>query len=442
MNVDMTHLPEFLRTRRWFGGKAWPIKQVTVVDHIEIPHTGEEALVIGVVEVTYELGNPERYVIPVRVDENGGIRDALEEDALARRLFRVLRDGSELQTGGGVLRAERLPHGQDLFKSISASPTVKRMSVEQTNTSVVFDEKIIMKLIRRVEAGLSPEIEVGRHLAEVNFAHTPRLLGYLRLEGPADSTITVAHEFVRAQADGWTHILQELEKSAEPSAAVLSSTKKLGERTAELHIALATPSSAQGFEAEPIGKEDLSRWSSSIIGELGVTLAQATAQFPELENRREALVERAKKLAHIEPSGQKIRIHGDYHLGQVLRVNDDWMIFDFEGEPSRPFAGRRERYTPLRDVAGMIRSFGYADATAAEKGSSSPKRFRALRKAFLEGYLGRAKGQAFLPSSDEVVKQMLDALELEKILYELRYELHHRPTWAKIPANTLLDPEG
>src|SRR5262249_10648676 len=162
---------------------------------------------------------------------------------------------------------------------------------------------------------------------------------------------------------------------------------------------------------------DLQMWSSSILSELGVTIAAAAKLFPELERRRESLADRAKTLATLAPSGQRIRIHGDLHLGQVLKAQQQWIIFDFEGEPSRTFSQRREKHTPLRDVAGMLRSFSYAAATVKLEGHRLGDQEVLWREAFLSGYLDIVGRSALLPNRDADLFSFLGALELEKMLY-------------------------
>jgi trehalose synthase-fused probable maltokinase len=212
-------------------------------------------------------------------------------------------------------------------------------------------------------------------------------------------------------------------------------------RVGELHTALASDPTDPAFAPVELHLEDLQRWSASIVGEMGVTLADAAKVAPELERLREVLVEDAKKLAHVAPSGQKIRIHGDLHLGQALRAGGQWLIFDFEGEPARSFTQRREKYSPLRDVAGMLRSFDYADATVAGGSATNEQRVKAARSAFIEGYRAATQGAAFLPKDDATFRVMMRAFELEKALYEIRYELANRPDWVRIPIQALIRME-
>jgi trehalose synthase-fused probable maltokinase len=206
---------------------------------------------------------------------------------------------------------------------------------------------------------------MGRFLATHQFRATPQLLATLSLEGPSASTIALAYPFLPNQGDGWEQVTSALRESPKPSRELLRELEELGTRVGEMHRALASDANDSAFSPEPILQEDLQRWSSSIVGELGVTLALSDDRFPALAERQDALTERAKSLASLTPSGQKIRQHGDLHLGQALRAGNDWMIIDFEGEPARPYSARRQKHTPLRDVAGMLRSFSYAVAAVS-----------------------------------------------------------------------------
>ncbi|MGQ0507491.1 MAG: phosphotransferase [Myxococcaceae bacterium] len=430
-SVELEKLPTYLQARRWFGGKAWPIKSVSVLEHAQLPN-GRGTL--AMVEVTYGLGSPERYVMPVVSDAQGQLQEALDHDDAARLLLSLIRDSATLAMGAGTVRGLRFDEKGPL-NSLRRDPDVRRLSVEQSNTSIVFDEKVILKVIRKLEQGINPELEIGRFLAErTSFRNTPTLLGALDLEGTHSGTIGLLHQFVPSRGDGWSYATETFKRSPKLQPAFINNIKTLGETLGELHMALASEKTDPAFSPEPLLQEDLQRWSSSITGELGVTLADAS-KLPDLAARREGLVARAHKLAGGTASGEKIRVHGDLHLGQVLFTDQGWQIFDFEGEPARSYAQRREKHSPLKDVAGMLRSFAYAAAAAARNGGTeipvSP-----LRESFLEGYLGATKGASFLPRSD-LLRTLLEALEFEKVLYELRYELQNRPDWAPIPAAAL-----
>jgi trehalose synthase-fused probable maltokinase len=335
------------------------------------------------------------------------------------------------------MRGEYLDAPMQL-RGLPPKPSVRRITVEQSNTSVVFDERVIMKLIRKIDFGNSPEWEMGQFLRKHGFRHMPALLGGLVLEGAVHSTVAVVHEFVHVESDGWAWMVGQFRASPTPSASTLAEVRQLGARLAEMHAVLATPTTEPGFAPEPILREDLQRWASSMIGELGVTIANARDRVPELLRLHDPLIARINKLAGMEPSGLKIRHHGDLHLGQTLRSRGDWLIFDFEGEPVRTYAQRREKHTPLRDVAGMLRSFAYASATVElEGGAQAGDRVGPTREAFLDGYRRASRVKNLLPR-DKDFDVVLQALEIEKVLYELRYEMSHRPDWVAIPVRTLL----
>jgi maltokinase len=440
--VDLTKLPEYLKQQRWFSGKAWPIKSVSVVDHATL-ESGPCAFSLAIAEVVYELGHPERYLLPVKPGTDGatGVNDALEDVECLRVLYHLIREQRELPSASGRVHGEWLSTPEGLV-SLPEPPPVRRLMVEQSNTSVVIGEKVILKIIRKLEAGVNPEHEMGRFLAtRTSFHATPTLLGALHLEGASGATLALVHRFVPNAVDGWKYTLDRFRKPGELEPAFLEEMRELGRRLGELHHALASEPAEPAFAPEPVLQEDLQRWSASIMGELGVTLADAGRLHVDLEKQRERLLEHARRLAHVTPSGQKIRIHGDLHLGQVLRAEGQWLIFDFEGEPARTFTQRREKYSPLRDVAGMLRSFDYAEATMLLEGGGPAPRMVPSRDAFLAGYREATQGAPFLPADDATLGGMLRAFELEKLLYEVRYEMQNRPDWVRIPVQALLRME-
>jgi maltokinase len=437
--VDLARLPEYLKSQRWFSGKAWPIKSVSVVDHATLG-LGPSAFSLAIVEVIYELGKTERYLLPVK-PSGGTVQDALDDADCLRMLFHLIREQRQVGSASGRLHGEWLDTSEGHLSLPEPTP-VRRLMVEQSNTSVVCGEKVILKIIRRLESGVNPEHEMGRFLAtRTSFRSTPTLLGALHLEGPAGGTLALVHRFVPNAVDGWKYTLDRFRKEGELDAPFLEEMRELGRRLGELHRALSSDIQDPDFASEPVLQEDLQRWSASIMGELGVTLADAGKLHKDLEKQRERLLEHARQLAHVAPSGQKIRIHGDLHLGQVLHAEGQWLIFDFEGEPTRTFTQRREKYSPLRDVAGMLRSFDYAEATVLLEGSPPTPRMAPSRDAFLEGYREATRGAHFLPADDATFWAMLRAFELEKLLYEVRYELQNRPDWVRIPVQALMRME-
>ena len=409
--MDLAALPAWLKTRRWFGGKSAQISGVRAVDEARL---GD--LRVVQLEVSYADRPPERYLLPMR----GEALDEALDEAACRALLDVMREEREVKTRAGVLRGER-------FGDLDFSGAVRRLSAEQSNTSIVFGDKVILKLIRKLEKGRNPELEVGALLRKRGFRSTPELLGALTLQTDVESTVGVAHRFVKVESDGWSYVLEHLSRKA-----LLDEVRDLGACVGELHMALADPEDP-AFAPEPIGRDDLQRWTRTLLDELETTMRVAGEVVPGLPARRAPLRARIEKLASAEPSGVKLRQHGDLHLGQVLRSEGQWLIFDFEGEPARPLKERREKFAPWKDIAGMLRSFAYAVATAAKKGASVER--EPIRKAFLDGY--RSRAAPLLPRDD----RLLDAFELEKLMYELRYEVGHRPDWIGIPAQDLMKEE-
>jgi maltokinase len=431
--LDLGALPEWLRKQRWFGGKGAPIASVRVVDEARL-----EELHVATIEVRYAGDRPpELYLLPLKPDD-APLEEALDEEACLA-ILAVLRERREVRTRSGVLRGERFDGADSPLSSLPKRPAVRRLSAEQSNTSLVFGEAVILKLIRKLDPGKSPELEIGALLARRGFRSTPALLGALSLEGEVEATAGVAHRFVRVETDGWSYVVDAFMKDAVPPKGLLGEIRELGARVGELHSALAAPDDA-AFAPEPIRREDLQRWTRGLLAELDRTVRVAESLVPDLAARRDALRARIERLAAANPSGLRLRQHGDLHLGQVLRSGGQWLIFDFEGEPARTLPERREKHCPYKDVAGMLRSFAYADAAAEKRGAPPADRWRATREAFLEGY--RSRAQHLLPSDERTATLLLASLELEKLLYELRYEVGHRPDWVGIPARDLLQEEA
>lgn len=436
--VSLSDLPDYLKRQRWFGGKAWPIRSADVLDFLTVPSEHASPFMLAVIEVTYELGHPERYVLSVTAP-GARLEEALDHDANVQALFRMIRDGASLESASGTLLGEPFNPGAI---PTSDAPEVRRLGVDQTNTSVVLGEQAILKVIRRLEPGANPEVEIGRTLQErTDFRAMPELIGTLHLDSQGPMTLAVLHRFVPDATDGWKFVTGALAEGTLPPA-LFEAVHALGRVVGALHVALASITDLPGFSPEPLQGDDLQRWSSNVVGELGVTLAQASGVAPDLQELREGLVERARELASAKPSGQLIRVHGDLHLGQVLRAEEKWLIFDFEGEPRRSFNQRREKTSALKDLAGVLRSLDYASATSGLKGEARGDFLRRGREALLKGYLEATRGAQFLPEDKETRKVLLRAFELEKLLYELRYEIANRPDWVHIPVEALRRLDG
>ena len=430
--LDLAALPAWLQRQRWFGGKGAEIASVRIVDEARL---GD--LRVATIEVSYRDRGPERYLLPLRPGAAAPLEEALDEES-CRTIFEVIRQRGEVATRAGRLRGERFDGPDSPLSALPARPSVRRLAAEQSNTSLVFGDAVILKLIRKLDQGRNPELEIGALLARRGFRSTPALLGALSLEGEVEATVGVAHRFVRVESDGWSYVLDAFVKERSPSPGLLGEIRELGARVGELHMALASPDDP-AFVPEPIRKEDLARWTAALLADLERTVRVASAAVPALAARAPGLRARIGKVASAVPSGVRLRQHGDLHLGQVLRSGGQWLIFDFEGEPARTLAERREKHAPYKDVAGMLRSFAYAAAAAEKKGAVASDRARPARAAFLEGYGSRAA--ALLPAHEETRGILLAALELEKLLYELRYEVGHRPDWVEIPARDLLGEE-
>ncbi|HEY6908850.1 MAG TPA: sugar phosphotransferase [Myxococcales bacterium] len=428
-DLDLDALPAWLSTRRWFGGKGRPIASVRVADEARLRH-----LRVLTLEVAYRSGpSPERYLVPLREGMDVPLEEALDEES-CRIVFGILRERREVRTREGVLRGERFDAQGSALDALPERPGVRRLSAEQSNTSLVFGDAVILKLIRKLVPGRNPELEVGALLARRGFRSTPALLAALTLSNDVEATIGVAHRFVQVDCDGWSYVLEALARDGGASVALLEEVRELGARVGEMHVALADPDDP-AFAPEPVARDDLQRWSRTLLSELEETVKVASSAVPGLAAKAPELRSRIARLAEAKPSGVRLRQHGDLHLGQVLRSQGEWLIFDFEGEPARPVSERRQKHAPWKDVAGMLRSFAYAAAAAEKRGAPAIPR-EPLRRAFLDGY--RSRASPLLPGDPATAQALLDSLELEKLLYELRYEVGHRPDWVGIPARDLL----
>ena len=423
--IDMQSLPAWLSQQRWFGGKGAAISGVRDLDRAQL----SPGLLLSAVEVRYEPPRPaESYALALRPwTGKGGIVEGLDDDA-ARALLGIVRGRLRIATAAGALQGERFDGPDSPMDRLSRVPAVRRLDAEQSNTSLVFDDRVILKLIRKLEPGLNPELEMGAFLARSGFAGTPRLLGSISVTGAVEATVAVAHAFVQVETDGWSYVLDALRRGEPP----LSEVRELGARIGELHAALASDEADARFAPEPIRREDLRRWTETLLGELERTVRVGRSAVPELAGRQQALAARIHRLGGVRPGGVRIRQHGDLHLGQVLRSGGEWLVFDFEGEPARPLAERRQKHSPLKDVAGMLRSFAYAAAAAGRREIAG-----LMRESFLQGW--RLRAARLMPPDEEGARVLLESLELEKLLYELRYEVGHRPDWVNIPATDLLE---
>jgi trehalose synthase-fused probable maltokinase len=318
---------------------------------------------------------------------------------------------------------------------MGSKPDVRPMGAEQSNSSVILDDKYVLKVFRRLEAGDNPELEMVRFLTASGFENVPALRGWYALEGELlDATLGVAQELIVGGKDGWDLVLELLEN--EPDRA-LEDLHELGTVIGRMHSALGSDITDPDFAPEEPGEEALALLTATIDEEIErvfLDLPDGNDAVEPIAGRGEEVRDRLQLMSHVVVGGKLIRHHGDLHLGQTLRSPDRWVVLDFEGEPARPLIERRRKRSPLRDVAGMLRSFAYA-ASASEilHGRPVPEGWEdAARSRFLDGYFTEVDA-GLLPASEAGIRQLLSIFELEKAVYELRYELNNRPDWVPIP---------
>jgi maltokinase len=310
------------------------------------------------------------------------------------------------------------------------------MGAEQSNSSVVLDERIALKVYRRLGAGPNPELEVLRFLTERGFEHIAALRGWYAHTGRLiDATLGIAQEFVPGSTDGWALALTDLR---EAPGRFVERAEQLGEVTGALHAALASDATDPAFAPEETSAESLGLLNATVDEEIERVFVDLPDDMPELgpiRGRGEEVREHLSLLTTVGSAGRVIRHHGDYHLGQVLLGADNrWIVLDFEGEPARTLVERRRKRSPLRDVAGMLRSFAYAaSASRILHDTPAPDGWEdEVRAAFIRGYLATAD-KTLLPPGQAAIERLIAVFELEKAVYELRYELDNRPDWASIP---------
>jgi maltose alpha-D-glucosyltransferase/alpha-amylase len=466
MEADV--LPKFIATQRWYAQKGEPIQRAAIKDDV-VWDVGGISWLLAFVDVKganyflpLALGWEEEEdhlhalsalaVARVRQQANvGAMADAMADEGFCRHVVKAIGEKKTLKTAHGALNF--LP--TSAFRSVAgdevASLTMGALHTQSTNTSVTLGDKVFLKCYRRLRAGLHPELEIGRFLTEVaHFKNCVPLAGAVEYVGPdgQNSTVALLQAYMPNQGDAWSYTLAYLERFVESlreeenHGAYLTLIQTLATRTAELHKALAMKSGNPAFEPEPLTTQDFETWRGRVRQEAEETLRMVD----EVKN------ESARVVAFIDscapPNGRslKTRHHGDYHLGQVLVSNNDFLIIDFEGEPSRPLVEARRKHTPLRDVAGMLRSFSYARGSTQMRERTEPNLEKltpallawekATRRAFVEAYGKAIAGSGIYPSMDDM-RGVLALAEMEKVLYELRYETNNRPDWIHIPVQGL-----
>jgi maltose alpha-D-glucosyltransferase/alpha-amylase len=492
-------LADYLAGQRWFASKGRRIADVRLTDAAPLSGATGPAI-LAIFYVTFTEGPGESYFLPLMVHasqtkagteshatmrlsedaETDLVSDATYDNAACLALVQGIGQGRTWEGRGGAFTCHVTPAGRDAV--IDLPRQAKRISAEQSNTSIVFDRRMILKMIRKPEPGTNPDREILDFLTtRTRYRHVPPLLGSIEYARHADpsqrSTVAILQTFLDNQGDGWAYTIAHLRSllSAETpgaseageaqalarvrrfSAEYHRSIRRLGEITGDLHVALQSDPSDPAFRPEAMGTSDIQALKAGMVAQLDSIMAQCRT-LPEAIytaialTRQElgALLENAR--LRIERFSEtdaervvKIRVHGDYHLGQVLKTPEGFAILDFEGEPARPLQDRRAKQSALKDVAGMMRSFSYAAQMATrESGGNAPGAHALARAweestaaAFWEGYrsIARLLETNTLPDSPERCDRLLRFFALDKAVYELRYELNNRPDWLAVPIN-------
>jgi len=505
-DLETSVLPNFARNQRWFAAKDARINAARLARHAVLPGRSESFLLA---EFEVELGgrDVQRYLLPLAIawgEEHvgsaspllpfmlakvrrgprlGALYDATAGTGIAWALLDGMRGARRIEGSSGTLVFAKGAHLDEVQPEAGAE--VRRMGVEQSNSSLMIGREVIIKLYRRLQPGIHPEVEIGRFLTDIaGFANTPPLLGTLEFDGRTGETtaLAAAFGFVLNQGDGWSFTLEYLgreldaltltmpadleDQPADPEEVDFSVYRHyariLGQRTGELHRAFAIDTDDPAFAREPITGDDLETWRRSVAAQAKAGLASVERAMPRLDDSHKALAEELmaaagvleERLAVLTGSpveAAKTRLHGDYHLGQVVVARDDFYLLDFEGEPARSLEERRAKLSPLKDVAGMLRSFDYASWTAAEtlkhehagrtaRLESLARGWRsAAMRAFLDAYLEATRDSAVRPASIEDANRLLELHLLEKAFYELAYEAANRPAWLWIPLAGLVE---
>lgn len=497
-------LPAYLKSQRWFGGKAREIRSTELVDVVEMQSAGVDALVLYV-KVEYQGGGADLYAVPViategeapaggnaapalrisgRGDAAGAVfTDALKSEEFLSLLLDAIQRGLVFRGESGEISTSHTGSLELQETGAAGSLRPRAIKAEQSNSSIAYGERLMLKLIRRLEPGVNPDLEMSGFLTQVaHYPHTPQLFGAVEYRDDEGRRMTqgILQAFVANQGDAWQYTMKSIsnfynEVAASPAEGgnlpsrespartlldtFLDSVGLLARRTAELHVALASDFGDENFAPEPFNI-DFQRGFERSVQELTKRvfgqLRQGKDGLPEtVKSRAEVVLACEQRIAERFHSAlsnpiqaMRTRIHGDYHLGQVLYTGTNFVIIDFEGEPARALEARRLKRSPLQDVAGMLRSFHYAayapllagtgtvkmDASNVENLNRWASAWAAwVSDRFLTEYLKLAGKDVFLPPTRAEIMALLQIYVLEKAVYELGYELNNRPDWVAIP---------
>src|SRR3954449_12242039 len=396
MTVDEQSLIDFITGQRWFGSKTRHVTHASLIDRAVL-RDADPALELQLVETRFDTGTHETYQLLA----DGGL-DALGDPRQVRELVHMIRGGAKLPAGEGVVEFAAVEGFAGLGSELREA---RQISAEQSNTSVVFDEELILKVFRRLEAGINPELELLRFLTERGFANIAQLAGWYAYTGrPMDATLGILQRFVANGRDGWELALDTMGNGSEE---FLRNLHRLGEVVGHMHTLLGSDASDPSFCPEEPSSESLGLLTATIDDEIEAIFVELpdTEDVEPIRGRGEEVRERLRLLTQLGGIGRVIRHHGDFHLGQTLWADGDWVILDFEGEPARSLPELRRKRSPLRDVAGMLRSFAYvASAAPILRGVDAPDGWEARARAeFLAGYR-ETVDPALVPSGSSMDK--------------------------------------
>jgi maltose alpha-D-glucosyltransferase/alpha-amylase len=486
--------PAFLGRQRWFAAKGENIERVQLVEY-GLLEEGKRAWLLSLADVVGPQ-TTERYFLPlalawedseeervkqiapgalakVRQQANVGLMgDAMTDEAFCHAVVEAIGAGREAKATAGRIRFVPTQSFAELTRCRRDELCPVRVLGQSSNSVALLGTRLFLKAYRRIREGVNPELEVGRFLTDVvKFPHCVPVAGHVEYvdKDGKPTTLALLQSYVANQGDAWTFtvdaLLRQLERTgAAPEAAAdsdgfLALMRTLGSRTAQLHAALASRTGDEAFDPEPVQATDPALWVKQVRDDALATMDMLSVHRERLPLQLQPLalevfaagprlMQRVERYAQQPPHGFKTRYHGDYHLGQVLLARNDFVIIDFEGEPARTLAERRRKHSPLRDIAGMLRSFDYARHVALQQASrhegdldklapAAADWMNRVRTAFLEAYRDEAVAAGLYPDTQdfEGQKPLLELFELEKALYELRYELANRPDWVSVPLN-------
>ena len=431
--------PQWLTAQRWYGANDRHLADLQLTDAAPVPMAGSPLTAwLLVVEAGFAMGSPVRYLVPAVADGIGPMREPVDGDGAWRALTRAIVGGGVLTGEAGSYRCEASHAAHDLLPGGASSVgelAERRLGVEQSNTSVQIGDRLLLKLYRRVESGENPELEVGAFLESVACPVVPRIAGSMRYLGPGGSAAAaMLQERVLARSDAWDQMGAMLAGDDGGPDAAIAAAGEIGQVTAELHRGLAARPQDLAFPVRPATATEVQSWRDSALSQLDqARYALAGENRETLDGLAGRIRSRIEGTFSAAGEAQVMRVHGDYHLGQLLVADDGYRVVDFEGEPARPLSERRAPQPPERDVAGLLRSLDYA-ARAAQHGRHPPEFDAELwlataRRAFLSAYIANAP----VPLN----RSLLAGLEIEKACYEVRYEAANRPDWVWLPLEAI-----